>query len=334
MNQVKKPTNLLAQFYDRLFTQHFVHRIEQMIIGFAVAGFFIHLLLIGAAHYFEGGPPVLDLFRTDYLAAIYTPFSIILFYEIFALVQAIPLSFTTFIAKQYEIIALVTIREVFKDIAQLHQTVIDEENFDQLMKILTDTGGGLGMFLLVVIFYHINKIPRPLTQLNNIRQFVDLKKAVTLILSFILVGLAAYSGFESVLHALDDHHSVALDEETLFYHEFFSMLIFTDVFLLIFSLRYTHTFDLIFRNAGFIISTILVRISLNSPPPYHVSLAVGAMLVGILTLGFYVYYRRLFGEMPDSKAMDGKESHQQDEKEISRTKEEEKKPEEVESFTG
>lgn len=334
MSQVKKPTNLLAQLYDRLFTRHFVHRIEQMIIGIAVAGFLVHLALIGAAHHLDAGPLIPDVFRTDYLAAIYTPFSIILFYEVFALVLAIPLSFTTFIAKQYEIIALVIIREVFKDIAQLHQTVIDEDNFDQLVKILTDTGGGLGMFLLVIFFYHINKIPRPVSPLKSIRQFIDLKKAVTVILSFTLVGLAIYSGVEWLMHFSDDHHTVEVGKKTLFYHEFFSILIFTDVFLLIISLRYTHTFDLIFRNAGFIISTILVRISLNSPPPYHVSLAVGAMLVGILTLGFYVYYRRLFGELPNSAAMEEKENLQQDEEIISHRKEEKKAPEEVDSYTG
>lgn len=317
MNQVKKPTNLLAQLYDRLFTRHFVHRIEQLIIGIAVAGFLIHLVLIAAAHHLNAGLLIPGVFDTDYLAAIYTPFSIILFYEVFALVLAIPLSFTTFIAKQYEIIALVIIREVFKDIAQLHQTEIDEENFDQLMKILTDTGGGLGMFLLVIFFYHINSIPRPVSPLKGIQQFVDLKKAVTLLLSFTLVGLAVYSGVEWIMNVFDAHHPVDVEEKTLFFHEFFSMLIFTDVFLLIISLRYTHTFDLIFRNAGFIISTILVRISLNSPPPYHVSLAVGAMLVGILTLGFYVYYRRLFGDFADSEAMEAKESLQQDEEEIS-----------------
>jgi hypothetical protein len=305
MTDPSKPTNYLALLYDRLFTQRLVHRIEQGVIGIAVAGFLIHLLLIATSHLLVDSFPQLHLFDTDYLAAIYTPFSIILFYEVFSLVQAIPLSFTTFIAKQYEIIALVIIREVFKDIAQLHQARIEAENVDQLRQIMIDTGGGLGMFLMVIVFYHINKIRRPISPLKSIRQFIDLKKALTFILSIVLVGLALVSGVEWLIHLFGDAPPGVADEQqvtTLFYHDFFSILIFTDVFLLIISLRYTNTFDLIFRNAGFIISTILVRISLNSDTPYHVSLAAGGMLVGILTLAFYVYYRRLFGEPVENPA--------------------------------
>ncbi|MFN9581810.1 MAG: hypothetical protein ACK566_03965, partial [Bacteroidota bacterium] len=53
------------------------------------------------------------------IAAIYTPFSFILVYEVYLLIYYLPKSTSTYIAKQYEIIALVIIRRLFKDLSDL-----------------------------------------------------------------------------------------------------------------------------------------------------------------------------------------------------------------------
>ena len=51
--------------------------------------------------------------------AIYTPFSFILIYEIYLLIYYLPRSITTYISKQYEIITLIVIRRIFKDISNI-----------------------------------------------------------------------------------------------------------------------------------------------------------------------------------------------------------------------
>ena len=50
------------------------------------------------------------------ISALYTPFSFILIYEAFLLVYYIPRSFSTAVSKQYEIMSLIIIRKIFKDI--------------------------------------------------------------------------------------------------------------------------------------------------------------------------------------------------------------------------
>ena len=53
------------------------------------------------------------------IAAIYTPFSFILVYEVYLLIYYLPKSTSTYISKQYEIIALIIIRRLFKDLSDL-----------------------------------------------------------------------------------------------------------------------------------------------------------------------------------------------------------------------
>jgi hypothetical protein len=52
-------------------------------------------------------------------------------------------------------------------------------------------------------------------------------------------------------------------------------------FLLIVSPAYYDRYEQVFRNAGFVISTVLLRVSLSTPKPYDVALALIAMLYGL-----------------------------------------------------
>ncbi|MFN6048152.1 MAG: hypothetical protein ACK45C_09065, partial [Bacteroidota bacterium] len=54
------------------------------------------------------------------VSAIYTPFSFILIYEVYLLIYYLPKSTSIYIGKQYEIITLIVIRRIFKDIGGLN----------------------------------------------------------------------------------------------------------------------------------------------------------------------------------------------------------------------
>jgi hypothetical protein len=80
------------------------------------------------------------------------------------------------------------------------------------------------------------------------------------------------------------------DVNLFFFPRFFEFMIFTDVFLLIVSLAYYDRYEYVFRNAGFVISTILLRVSLSTPKPYDVVLALIAMLYGLIVLGVFACF--------------------------------------------
>ena len=92
--------------------------IERSILVISLISFLIHLLLIFLAKnniIFSSENSILK----SPIMAIYTPFSFILIYEIYLLIYYLPRSITLYISKQYEIIALIVIRRLFKDISEM-----------------------------------------------------------------------------------------------------------------------------------------------------------------------------------------------------------------------
>jgi len=112
----------LSGIHQRLLSNHAKERGEKIILYVAIASFFVHLSLIFlVAQGLIDVPKEAKLFSSP-IAAIYTPFSFILIYEVYLLVYYLPHSITTYIGKQYEIITLIIIRRLFKDLANLELT--------------------------------------------------------------------------------------------------------------------------------------------------------------------------------------------------------------------
>ena len=72
-------------------------------------------------------------------------------------------------------------------------------------------------------------------------------------------------------------------------------MIFTDVLIVILSLAVSDRYELVFRNGAFVISTILIRLSLTAAWPYGALLALMGMIFGILTLLIYNYHLDVTG---------------------------------------
>jgi hypothetical protein len=55
-----------------------------------------------------------------------------------------------------------------------------------------------------------------------------------------------------------------LNLDSLFFNQFFTLLILADVVILLISFRYTEEYSKLIRNTGFIIATILIRLSFSA----------------------------------------------------------------------
>jgi hypothetical protein len=90
-----------------------------------------------------------------------------------------------------------------------------------------------------------------------------------------------------------------------FYNDLFTVMIFTDVLILILSLVISGRYEMVFRNAAFVVSIILIRFALEEDRPYGAAIGLASMVFGILTLLVFNYHSRLrVREMLDSKAGD------------------------------
>jgi len=290
----------LANAFDRVYSDQRREWLDHAVVNVSIAGFLVHLLLVFLSRALTNLPALRAAVGTNYLAAIYTPFSVILFYEVLMLIAALPHSTTQSIAKQYEIVSLIFIRRFFKDIAQLDDIGKLAQLSPEVLPVFLDVGAGLFMFLLVTVFLHAGR-RRPQRDTGTeesaeLKKFISRKKAIALALVVLLVALAAYS---LVVFAFEDSQAIyrgtklTLDPNTFFYTDLFTVMIFTDVLIVILSLSVSDRYELVFRNAAFVISTILIRFSLTTERRYSALLAVTGMAFGIVTLVIYNYHARV-----------------------------------------
>jgi len=290
----------LASAFDRLYSDAHRTWLDHLVVNVSVAGFLAHLLLVFLSRILANPPALIAAVGKNYLAAIYTPFSFILFYEVLMLIAALPQSTTQSIAKQYEIVSLIFIRRFFKDIAQLDDIGKLAQLSPEVLPVFLDLGAGLFMFLLVTVFMHAGRRrSRPDTgpeESGELKKFISRKKAIALALAVLLVSLAVYSVVIFASEASEVIYQGArqrLDPNTFFYTDVFTVMIFTDVLIVILSLAVSDRYELVFRNAAFVISTILIRFSLTTGRQYSALLAVTGMVFGIVTLVVYNYHVRV-----------------------------------------
>lgn len=296
----------LAAAFDRLYAEERRAWLDRLIVDVSIGGFLVHLALIFLSRSVAHPPALLAALGRNYLSAIYTPFSFILFFEVLMLIAALPQSTTQSIAKQYEIVSLIFIRRFFKDIAELDDIGKLTEFSPDVRTVFLDVGAGLLMFLLVTVFLHAaSKRSRPDTlpqESPELSKFISRKKAIALALTVLLLSLAGYSLFEFASEAWNVAYHGAkaqLDPNTFFYTEVFTVMIFTDVLIVILSLAVSDRYELVFRNAAFVISTILIRFSLTAGRPSGALLALSGMAFGILTILVYNYHVRISQARPN-----------------------------------
>jgi hypothetical protein len=284
----------LAGVFDVLDSPPMRDRLERLVVTGAAVGFLVHLIVIGIAQLFPELPQTLfEGIDKSPLHAVYTPFSVILFYEVVLLVFALAASHTGEIAKQYQIISLIVVRGVFKDIGAFDNLENWLAEPAAVRAVLFDMAGAVGMFLIVTGFTLLRYVTPKMRTDRDLEGFIQLKKAVAVLLLVVLVTLAAVN--LASWAGLVERLPMVLappptDVNLFFFPRFFEFMIFTDVFLLIVSLAYYDRYEYVFRNAGFVISTILLRVSLSTPKPYDVVLALIAMLYGLIVLGVFACF--------------------------------------------
>lgn len=90
--------------------------------------------------------------------------------------------------------------------------------------------------------------------------------ALLLLATFIFLGI--------------DHGLAALRAESAsdFFATFYTILVFCDILIVLVSMRYSNSYPVVFRNSGFALATVVLRLALAAPDYYNAILGVGAVL--------------------------------------------------------
>ncbi len=293
-------TSTFNIIYNKLLSTRTKAQSEKVILTIAIASFIIHLTIIYLVDF--GIIPLTepnDLLSSP-IAAIYTPFSFILVYEVYLLIHYLPKSITTYIGKQYEIITLIIIRRLFKDLSNISLST-DWFTSAYDLQLTYDLVASVLLFFLIFLFNTQNKgtlnQPTILTPEHekSIQRFIKIKKIIATILVPILILVALYSlgsWLASATHISGAKEVSIKNINNIFFEQFFTILIIADVVLLLFSLFHTDDFHKVIRNSGFIISTILIRLSFGVTGLLNTALIVIAILFGLLILVIHNLYQK------------------------------------------
>lgn len=292
----------LKAYYSKLnsfvLSETLKEKLEKFIVITAIISFLIHLAIIGLIDF-----DVIDFGEYDGnliispISAIYTPFSIILIYEVYLLVFYLPKSITIYIGKQYEIITLILIRKIFYDLSNLEFSS-SWFSIEGDIQFTIDIIATLVLFFLIFQFYRLNsknKVEKEKLT-DKIKSHIKVKNVFATILVPTIVFLALFSfgdWFYDTISSTDISSTNIKTVNTIFFDDFFTVLILIDVLLLLFSFLQTEEFSRVIRNSGFVISTILIKLSFSADNIINTILIVVAVSFGVLILLIYNQYFKL-----------------------------------------
>jgi hypothetical protein len=247
-----------------------------------ISGFLISLVLIEASRLGWLPPFLASSVSTNHFVAIDVAFTLFLVVELIGLITGLVTSVADTAAKQFEVFSLILLRRSFKELVEFDQEPIEwsfEVGREAVQFIVVDAGGALLIFSTLGIFYTLQRHQAITHTAAEQRHFVTQKKVVANILLLVLAGLGVYSVVSPLVFG----------ETVPFFNTFYTVLIFSDVFIVLISLRYSATYHVVFRNSGFAAATVMIRLALAGPRYLGTALGVVAAVFNLGVAAAYNY---------------------------------------------
>ncbi|MBX6363448.1 MAG: hypothetical protein IRZ00_06235 [Gemmatimonadetes bacterium] len=260
----------LARYWNRLITGRAV--------GFILAGAFVGALAIVELNRHGVFPePLAGLVPLSHFAAVAVAFWMLLMVEVVALVFVLAQSVANSVGKQFELLSLILLREAFLEFGAFGEPITWRHAGDAIVVVVAEMVGAFLIFVLLGVYYRLQR-HRPITTDEREQAgFVAAKKviALTLFVAFVILAvtdLARYLGGRRTFELFE---------------VYFTILIFSDVLIVLVSLAYTSGYQVIFRNSGFTAATVLIRLTLTAPALIGAGLGVGAALFAVALSAAY-----------------------------------------------
>lgn len=216
---------------------------------------------------------------TNHFYAVDLALTLLLFFEVLSLVFTLARSVSFSVGKQFEILSLILVRQTFKEFTRFPEPVTWDHVRPAILDMAAVAFGALLIFVVLGFYYRLQRHLPISSDPDERWSFAASKKltALALLLLFAALGL------------LDLGRVVLGRDSYPFFETFYTILIFADVLLVLLSLRYSSTYAIVFRNSGFAVSTVFLRLALTSP---HRIKALMGLLAALFALGLTLAYNR------------------------------------------
>lgn len=209
---------------------------------------------------------IAQLLPRNHFYAVSLVFTLILAIEISELVFGLAHSVAASVGKQFEILSLILLRQSFKEFIYFSEPIAWAEVSGKILSILMNAGGALLIFIALFFYYRIQQHLAIVKDEREQSRFISAKKLVSLVLLMVFVFLGGYHLWSFI----------SGQETAPFFQTFYTILIFSDIFIVLISLHYSTTYPVVFRNSAFALTTVIIRLALVAPPYINVALSVGA----------------------------------------------------------
>lgn len=210
---------------------------------------------------------------SNHFYAIGTAFTVILILEVLSLIFVLPCSFSRSMGKQFELLSLILLRDAFKELSHFQEPLSFSGNEEAILKILSDGFGALIVFGLLGVYYLVQKRAEETGgHAEDLYRFVSAKKSISLL----LLGCFVVMGLQSLYQSVSSHYHAD------FFHNFYTLLIITDILVVLISQCFLPSFFSVFRNSGYALSTMFIRLALVAPAYYNVLMGVAAISFAII----------------------------------------------------
>jgi len=238
--------------------------------------------------------PLFPYVANSHFVSIGIAFYLLVLAELVGLIFSLADSVARSVGKQVEILSLILLRRSFETLSEFDEPIPWGEILSglansQLTYLIIDAVTALLIFVMVGYYDRIQH-KQPISQDSRDQAgFIDSKKVVALVL---LVGLTIVTARGAV-----DYLRIG-GKSSLFFEEVFSLLIFSDVLIVLISLRYSASYRSVFRNSAFALATVLIRLALTAPAPYN---ALLGLIAGLFTICLTLAYNEFAPTLRDAK---------------------------------
>jgi hypothetical protein len=210
---------------------------------------------------------------TNHFQAVSWTVTLLLIVEVLDLIFGLAGSMSRAIGKQLEIFSLVLLRKSFDELPSFPEPLVVEGHTTSLLHIGALAGSALAIFAILIPFYATQRRVRAGRQHPETASFVRFKKVICLLLLVAFLTIGAAAGIQS-LTIPDADSTLSLR----FFELFYTILVFADLLVVLASLGTSFRYEMVFRNFGFAVVTVTLRLALAAHPYTNCLLGLGAAL--------------------------------------------------------
>ncbi len=214
----------------------------------------------------------------SHFMAINIAFLLVLFLEIITMIFTLPDSMSKALGKQFEILALIFLRNAFKQLSDLPEPVSLAHHADVVYHIFAYGFGSLAIFGLLgcyrMMLTRLDKTMPPGSYLN---QFILAKKIVAFCMLWVFFAMGIYDLWLKIQGMTGFN----------FFQSFYTVLIFSDILMVFLAQIFLPQFHAVFRNSGYALATLLIRLSLTASVYYSVAIGLSSVVFALLLTIIY-----------------------------------------------